>query len=67
MNELISAGKIKTLFSSNVNEITDDTVNIQTEDDNIEIPNNYIFIFAGGEPPFNLLKKIGIAFGGEMT
>jgi thioredoxin reductase (NADPH) len=66
VNELIAAGKIKTLFNSNVTEIKDSSVKIQTENDTIEIPNNYIFIFAGGEPPFKLLKKIGIAFGGEM-
>ena len=67
VNELIAAGKIKTFFNSNVTEICDDTVKIQTENDSIEIPNDYIFIFAGGEPPFDLLKKIGIAFGGELT
>jgi len=66
INELINAGKIKTLFNSNVTEIGDSIVKIQTGDDNLEIQNNYIFIFAGGEPPFNLLKKIGVAFGGEM-
>jgi len=66
VNELVNTGKIKTLFNSNVKEIVDNTVKIQAEEKEIEIPNNYIFIFAGGEPPFNLLKKIGIAFGGEM-
>jgi len=25
-----------------------------------------IFIFAGGEPPFKILKQIGIAFGGDQ-
>jgi hypothetical protein len=25
-----------------------------------------VFIFAGGEPPFPLMKKIGIRFGGEI-
>jgi putative YpdA family bacillithiol system oxidoreductase len=66
VNELINTKKIKTLFNSNIKEIKNDTVKIQTENDTVEIPNNYVFIFAGGEPPFNLLKKIGIAFGGEM-
>jgi putative YpdA family bacillithiol system oxidoreductase len=66
VSELIDAGRIKTLFNSNVTDISEGKVKIQTEESNIEIPNNFIFIFAGGEPPFNLLKKIGIAFGGEM-
>ena len=29
------------------------------------LQNDYVLIFAGGEPPFKLLKDIGIAFGGE--
>ncbi len=63
---LINDGKIKPYFNSNIAKISEDTVIIETENDSIEIPNNYVFIFAGGEPPFKLLKKIGIAFGGEM-
>lgn len=31
-----------------------------------EIPNEYVFIFAGGEPPFKLLRDIGIDFGGDQ-
>jgi len=26
------------------------------------IANDYVYIFAGGEPPFGLLREIGIAF-----
>ena len=28
-----------------------------------EIPNDYVWIFAGGEPPNAFLKKIGVQFG----
>jgi hypothetical protein len=28
-----------------------------------EIPNDFVWIFAGGVPPTAFLKKIGIAFG----
>jgi len=28
-----------------------------------EIPNDYVWIFAGGTPPNDFLKKIGVAFG----
>lgn len=66
INELINAGKIKTMFNSNITDIKDESVIIKTEEDTVEIPNGFVFIFAGGEPPFDLLKKIGIAFGGEM-
>ena len=30
-----------------------------------EIENDYVFIFAGGIPPFDLLEKVGARFGGE--
>ena len=28
-----------------------------------EIPNDFVWIFAGGIPPYDFLKKIGIRFG----
>jgi thioredoxin reductase (NADPH) len=34
-------------------------VNGQTQ----EIPNDYVWIFAGGVPPYDFLKKIGVGFG----
>ena len=30
-----------------------------------EIPNDYVWIFAGGEPPTAFLKKIGVGFGNQ--
>ena len=30
-----------------------------------EIPNDYVWIFAGGTPPFDFLKKIGVGFGAQ--
>jgi len=63
--EMISTGKIRCLFTSQVLWIKDKTVGIRQDNENVEFPNDYVFIFAGGEPPFDLLKKIGIKFGGE--
>ena len=28
------------------------------------LPNDYVFVFAGGDPPFAFLKEIGVRFGG---
>lgn len=66
VNQLINEGNIKTIFNSNATEILDDYIVIKTENDIIEIKNDFVFIFAGGEPPFTLMKKIGIKFGGEI-
>ena len=30
----------------------------------ITLPNDYVFVFAGGEPPFAFLRQIGVRFGG---
>ena len=32
-----------------------------------ELPNDYVFVFAGGEPPFDLLRQMGIRFGGDAS
>jgi len=32
-----------------------------------ELPNDYVFVFAGGEPPFEFLKKCGVRFGGPAA
>jgi hypothetical protein len=30
-----------------------------------EIPNDFVFVFAGGDPPYPLLQSMGIQFGGD--
>ena len=67
INEHIHKGKITVLFDSEVIEIGDTFVKIKKGDEITSIPNSYVFVFAGGEPPFPLMQKIGIKFGGELT
>jgi thioredoxin reductase len=64
-NMLIN-GQIEIIFNSHITEISESSVTIQKNSDVISIPNSYVFIFAGGEPPFPLMHKIGIQFGGEL-
>jgi putative YpdA family bacillithiol system oxidoreductase len=66
ITKMIEASEVNVLFSSNVTEIQDSQVTIQKDQEIIAIPNSYVFIFAGGEPPFPLMHKIGIKFGGEL-
>ena len=66
INELINKGDIKTLFSTQVKEIGEKSVKIESESGILDIPNDFIFVFAGGIPPFDMLKKIGVTFGGDM-
>ena len=65
INRLIAEKKIRPVFNSNVIEIKEDSVRLKTEDEIKEIPNDYVFVFAGGLPPFKMLKEMGIRFGGE--
>jgi thioredoxin reductase (NADPH) len=65
IQEFISSKKIKVLFNSTPEEISEKHVMINDGQTTGEIPNDYVFIFAGGEPPFELLKKMGIQFGGN--
>jgi putative YpdA family bacillithiol system oxidoreductase len=66
ITKMIENRQIEVLFNSNVTEIQDKQVKIQKEEKEYLIPNSYVFIFAGGEPPFPLMHKIGIKFGGEL-
>jgi thioredoxin reductase (NADPH) len=66
IDRLIQKGAIRPIFSSQVDEITPTSVRLRVGEDTItEIQNDYVFVSIGGEPPFRLLGKFGIQFGGE--
>ena len=67
LNEMVKQKKIKAMLESNVIEILEKSVRLQTMQDTIEIPNDYVFIFAGGIPPFQMLEEMGILFGGKKN
>lgn len=64
LDKLLAAGKVKPLFSSQPVEIGADRVRLKVKDEEIEVPNDWVFVFAGGVPPFDFLKKLGVRFGG---
>jgi len=61
--EYMKSGKVEVLFNSNPVEVKADTITISVGGATREVPNDYMFVFAGGTPPFDFLKKIGIGFG----
>ena len=65
INRLIAEKKIHPIFNSAVEEIREKSVRLRVENEIKEIPNDYVFVFAGGLPPFKMLKEMGIRFGGE--
>jgi thioredoxin reductase (NADPH) len=61
INELMKSKKVNVLFNSNIGEIKPQTVVlVQEGGTKSEIPNDLVFIFAGGELPTELLKKAGV-------
>jgi putative YpdA family bacillithiol system oxidoreductase len=68
IEECIRKGKLKVLFNSNPAEFTKDAVIMEVNGQKQQIPNDFVWIFAGGEPPTAFLKKIGVGFGSkDMT
>lgn len=62
ITESAKNGKVNVILNSNVKEITDHSVVITSgsENNDIEISNDLVYIFAGGELPTVFLEKIGV-------
>jgi putative YpdA family bacillithiol system oxidoreductase len=68
IEECMKSGKVKVLFNSMPVEVRPESVIIEVAGQVHEIPNDYMWVFAGGTPPYEFLKKIGVQFGmHEMT
>jgi thioredoxin reductase len=63
----IRQGTVHAHFASEVVEIGPASVRLRTARRHEELANDFIFVFAGGEPPFGLLRQIGVRFGAEPT
>jgi thioredoxin reductase (NADPH) len=67
INELAAKGLVKILFNSEVDHISSRSVTLRLGGEKLELPNDYVFVHIGGEPPYEFLRKIGIRFGGEKS
>jgi thioredoxin reductase (NADPH) len=63
MAECMRSKKVEVVFNSVPVEFKRDSVILDVKGKLQEIPNDYVWIFAGGEPPTAFLKKIGVGFG----
>src|SRR5580700_11811579 len=61
--EFAKKGKLKVLFNSKPVEVTANTVVMDVNGAKQTLENDYVWVFAGGEPPTAFLKKVGIGFG----
>jgi thioredoxin reductase len=63
IQEFIKSRKITVLFKSNPVEFKPESVVLHVNGELQEISNDFVWIFAGGTPPYDFLKKIGVGFG----
>ena len=63
IDDFIRSGKVRVLFNSNPLEFKPESVTLDVQGSAQEIPNDFVWIFAGGTPPTAFLKKIGVGFG----
>jgi thioredoxin reductase len=62
IQECVRAGKVRLVFNSQPVEIKQHSVSIDVNGQLQEIPNDFVWIFAGGTPPRDFLEKIGVEF-----
>lgn len=61
--EQMKSGRLTVLMNSNPTEIREKSILLNVAGSAQEIPNDYVWVFAGGTPPTDFLKQIGIQFG----
>jgi thioredoxin reductase (NADPH) len=60
IQECVRAGTIEVIFNSVPVEFAQDQVILKTGQGRQVLPNDFVWIFAGGTPPYHFLKKIGV-------
>ncbi|HLX74159.1 MAG TPA: NAD(P)-binding domain-containing protein, partial [Terriglobales bacterium] len=61
--ECARGGKVKVMLSSNLKEIGEGAVWLEVKGELRELTNDFVWVFAGGTPPYDFLKKVGVRFG----
>jgi thioredoxin reductase/ferredoxin len=67
----LAGHRLEVLFNSEVRRIESSRAVLSVNDAGgqreVEVPVDYVYVLAGGEPPFALLKGLGIQFGGDLS
>lgn len=58
----IKEGSIKAYFNSTVHRITQSTIEIKSLDGIVRVENDFVLAMTGYQPPFELMKSMGIQF-----
>ncbi|MFH1607693.1 MAG: NAD(P)/FAD-dependent oxidoreductase [archaeon] len=60
INQKKQEGIIETIFNSNLKEIKEDKIILEVNNQEREIENDFVFIFAGSKPPLDFFEKTGV-------
>jgi len=63
MQECMQNGKVEVLFNSKPVEFKASSLVLDVAGQERELPNDFVWIIAGGAPPVDFLRKIGVQFG----
>ncbi len=63
IRECMRTGKVTVIFNSEPLEIREKSVILKVQGGKRELPNDYVWVFAGGTPPNAFLQKIGVQIG----
>jgi len=63
IEECSKSGKVRVLFNSSPVEFKPESVILDVAGAQQEIPNDFVWIFAGGTPPTAFLQKVGVSVG----
>ena len=68
LEPLLASGAVRARFGSRAVAIRPGEVVLRLADGGEEVlRNDYVFVFAGGEPPFPLLAAMGVVMGGDAA
>ena len=65
LEECERKGKLKVIFNSNPVEFTEESAMLEVGGATQKLANDFVWIFAGGDPPTAFLKKIGVGFNSK--
>jgi thioredoxin reductase len=64
---LVARKAVRLELSSVVESIEERAVRLRTPAGTRSLANDFVFVFAGGDPPFELLRRAGVRFGGRAA
>jgi thioredoxin reductase (NADPH) len=67
LRDAAAEGAVKLLLGSDVRSVGEEHVDLDAQGGAQRLANDFVFVFAGGEPPYPLLKGMGVRFWGEAA